>query len=168
MNRAVFFDRDGVLNRDCGYLYRCEDFVWLEGAPEAVAWLNQRGWLVLVVTNQSGVARGYYGEEQVRQLHSWMNDQLSRYGGRVDDFFYCPHLPGAPVSRYDLDCDCRKPRPGMIERACAKWDVDRGRSLLIGDKDSDVEAAQRAGIRGVKYVGGNLWRLVERLVNHGG
>lgn len=160
--RAVFFDRDGTLNVDTAYLFRTEDFRWTEDAPEAVRFANERGFLVIVVTNQSGVARGYFGEADVRRLHGWMNDDLARTGAHIDAFYYCPHLPGAAVAAYDVDCDCRKPKPGLVDRACADFGVDRAASLLIGDAPRDLACAAAAGVRGVRYEGGSLLALLRR------
>ena len=122
----MFFDRDGVLNVDCGYVGSVDRFVWLTGAREAVRLANVRGFLVFVVTNQSGVARGLYDEASVRALHDHMQAELTAIGGHVDEFCYCPHLPDAERSEYALDCDCRKPKPGMICNLVARWRGRRG------------------------------------------
>ncbi len=158
--KALFLDRDGTLNVDTDFLHRIEDFVWLPGAPEAVRWANDHGYLVIVVTNQSGVARGYFPEEDVQHLHDWMNEDLKRFGAHIDAFYYCPHLPDGPLPAYAKVCDCRKPKPGLIEAACRDYDIDRNASLLIGDAPRDVECAERAGVRGVRYEGGSLLDLV--------
>lgn len=164
--KAVFFDRDGVLNRDDGYVHDKEHFHWIEGAREAIARLSQEGWLLFVVTNQSGIARGYYTEEDVQQLHREINEELATYGGHITEFFYCPHLPGAKVKKYDQLCHCRKPEPGMILKALEKYHIPKDRAILFGDGQRDVEAAQRAGIRGVLYTGGNLDEFVRaHLIN---
>lgn len=160
-NKAVFFDRDGVLNVDIHYLYRSADFVWQEDAIEALQYCRQQGYLLIVITNQSGVARGYYTEEDVRRLHAWMNGQLRAYGVQIDAFYYCPHHPQGKVAPYNVVCSCRKPAAGMVEAACAAYNVDKGASLLIGDSESDMLCADAAGIRGVKYQGGSLLRLVQ-------
>lgn len=154
--RAVFFDRDGVLNEDTGYVHRWEELQWVPGARELVGRLTREGWLLFVVTNQSGVARGYYSEQDVRQLHEAMNQEFARYGGRITEFSYCPHLPGAPVKAYDVNCSCRKPKPGMILQLLEKYSINKQKALLIGDSPRDVEAAERAGIRGYLFTGGNL------------
>ena len=154
--KAIFFDRDGVLNEDDGYVHSMDRLRWVEGAREAVARLSKEGWLLFVVTNQSGVARGYYREEDVRLLHEEMNEEFRRYGGEITEFFYCPHLPGAKVAMYDKVCSCRKPAPGMILEAMDKYGLSRERCFLFGDGERDMEAAQRAGIRGFRFYGGNL------------
>lgn len=157
---AVFFDRDGVLNHDSGYTYRIEDFRWMDGAIEAIRRLNDQGWYVFVVTNQAGVARGYYEEADVQKLHAWMNEDLYRYGAHVDDFRYCPHHIDGTVENYSMACACRKPAPGMILDLMDHWPVDVPRSALIGDKESDLEAAAKAGVRGVRYIRGSICQLI--------
>lgn len=154
---ALFLDRDGVLNEDPGYVHRWEDFRWIPGAREAVAAFNQAGWWVFVVTNQSGVGRGYYAEDDVIALHARMADSLAEVEARIDAFYYCPHHPDAQVEAYrHPDPPDRKPNPGMILRALAEWPVDLSRSILVGDKDSDLEAAARAGLRALHFTGGDL------------
>lgn len=159
---AVFFDRDGTLNVDKDYLYRIEEFEWMEDAPQAIRWANQKGFLVIVVTNQSGVARGYFTEDDVLRLHEWMNEDLVRAGAHIDAFYYCPHLPNGRVDAYAKECNCRKPKPGLIERACVDFDIDKEASIVIGDKPRDVECAEAAGVRGVLYEGGSLLQLLKK------
>ena len=161
MKPAVFFDRDGVLNREVHYLYKIEDFCWMDGAIEAIRYCNQRGWYVFVVTNQSGIARGYYTEADVQRLHQWMNIELAKENAHIDDFFYCPHHAKGTVAEYSLDCDCRKPGIGMIKQAMQTYEVDLQHSILIGDKLSDVECAKNAGMQGIIFKGGNLLKLVQ-------
>ena len=154
---ALFLDRDGVLNEDEGYVYRWEDFRWIPGAREAVAAFNRAGWLVIVVTNQSGVGRGFYSEADVHALHARMAQDLAKVGGRIDAFYHAPHHPDAPLDAYrHPDPPDRKPNPGMILRALSEWPIDKAASILVGDKPSDLEAALRAGIRGVLFEGGDL------------
>lgn len=162
---AVFFDRDGVLNEDYDYVHKVADFVWVEGAREAILHCNQRGWLVFVVTNQSGVARGYYDEADIAVLHAHMQADLAAIGAHIDDFRHCPHHPKAEVAAYRQACDCRKPEPGMILDLMRSWPVDAPRSLLIGDKQRDLDAAAAAGIKGHLFTGGNLAELLRRLVD---
>ena len=157
---AVFFDRDGVLNRDLGYVGDRARFRWIDGAIEGIRAANMLGALAFVVTNQSGVARGLYDEAAVLALHETMQADLLAQGARLDDIRYCPHLPDATVAAYRQTCPCRKPAPGMILDLINRWPVDPARSLLIGDKESDMEAARRAGIRGVLYRGGPLAEVV--------
>ena len=153
---AVFFDRDGVINADLGYVGDASRFVLLPGAAEGVRAAAEAGALCFLVTNQSGVARGFYTEADVEALHGHMAGLLAREGARFDAIRWCPHLPEAPLAAYRSDCACRKPKPGMILDLMQKWPVDRSRSAMIGDKPSDVEAARAAGIKGVLYEGGPL------------
>ena len=157
---AVFFDRDGVLNHDTGYVHTAEAFVWTDEAMAAIGQVNAAGWLAIVVTNQSGIARGHYGPEAVNALHQWMQAELRRHGAHIDAFYYCPHHVDGVVAELAADCACRKPNPGMLLAAFEDWGVDRERSFLIGDKASDLEAARRAGIRGYLFEGRGLLRLV--------
>ncbi|MGA0606176.1 D-glycero-alpha-D-manno-heptose-1,7-bisphosphate 7-phosphatase [Phenylobacterium sp. VNQ135] len=158
---ALFLDRDGVLNEDRGYVYRWEDFIWIPGAREVVAAFNKAGWLVIVVTNQSGVGRGYYAEEDVHALHARMQEDLAQAGGRIDAFYHAPQHPEAPIETYrHPDPPLRKPNPGMLLQAMADWPIDREASLMIGDKPSDLEAALRAGVRGVLFEGGDLYAFL--------
>jgi D-glycero-D-manno-heptose 1,7-bisphosphate phosphatase len=137
---AIFFDRDGVLNVDGGFVHRVEDFRWIEGAREAVKLVNDAGPYVIVVTNQSGVARGYFGEEDVQRLHAWIARDLAQHGAHIDAFYYCPYLDDANVAAYRIvDHPDRKPNPGMILRALSDFGVDPGRAVLIGDKASDLD-----------------------------
>ena len=153
---AIFFDRDGVINADHGYVGDVMRFELLPGAAAGVRAANAAGVLAFLVTNQSGVARGFYTEADVAILHRHMAEVLARDGAHFDDIRYCPHLPEAAVAAYRLDCSCRKPKPGMILDLMAHWPVDRARSTMIGDKPSDMAAARAAGIRGILYEGGAL------------
>jgi D-glycero-D-manno-heptose 1,7-bisphosphate phosphatase len=158
---AAFLDRDGVLNRDDGYVHRAEQIVWMEGAIDAVRWLNDHGYYVFVVTNQGGVAHGYYTEEHVHELHFWMQQQLQRHGAHIDCFEHSPYHPDGKVERYSRESELRKPQPGMILKLQRDWTTDPTRSFLVGDRDSDVEAAIAAGIPGYKFESGSLIDLVK-------
>ncbi len=161
---AAFLDRDGVLNVDNGYTHKVRDLQWIPGAREAVRLLNDRGNLVFVVTNQSGVARGLYDEEAVHRFHDQMQLELREIGAHVDEFAYCPHLPDGTVPAYAQACSCRKPATGMLQRLADKWDIRREASFLIGDTESDIACSRSFGIRGHAFSGGNLMELVEGIL----
>lgn len=162
---AAFFDRDGVFNQDQGYVHRVEDLVWIPGGPQAVRRLNDLGYLVIVVTNQSGIGRGYYDEASMHAIHEALAAHLATEGGRIDAFYFAPHHEEALEERYrHPDHPDRKPNPGMLLRAMQAFPIDKTRSFLIGDKPSDMEAARRAGVRGHLFTGGDLDALVRRIV----
>jgi histidinol-phosphate phosphatase family protein len=160
--KAAFLDRDGVLNRRAGphdYVKSPAEFAWLDGAREGVLRLNREGWLVLVVSNQRGIARGLMSAADLEAIHALARRGLAERGARVDAFYVCPHG--------DEDaCGCRKPQPGLIVRAAEEWSVDLGASLLVGDDPRDVEAARRAGVGRVRQMpsDGHLARELEALL----
>ncbi len=147
MERVIFLDRDGTLNEEVNYLYRKEDLRILDGVPEAIHELKARGFKIVVVTNQAGVARGYYKEEDVKKLHSYMNELLAASQGEIDHFFYCPHHPYHGIGAYKCRCHCRKPETGLLEMAEQYYDVDKERSWMVGDKWTDIQAGIRYGVR---------------------
>ena len=159
---AVFFDRDGVLNRDVGYVYEPGKFEWTEGAREAVKLVNDAGYFAFVITNQSGVARGFYEESDVHALHHWMADQLAAIGAHIDAFEYCPDHPDAIIERYRRVNERRKPGPGMITDLLARFPVAADKSILIGDQPTDLAAARAAGIRGLLFQDRNLEAFVRQ------
>lgn len=153
---AIFFDRDGVLNHDDNYVGSADRFRWIDGAKDAVRMANDHGYYVFVVTNQAGVARGFYGEEDVRSLHRWIAADLRESGAWVDDWRFCPFHLDAAIEAYRGSHPWRKPEPGMLLDLMDHWPVDRERSLLIGDQESDLAAAKSAGVRAEQFTGGNL------------
>lgn len=159
---AAFLDRDGVINVDHGYVHRPEQFEWVAGAPAAIKWLNEHGFLVIVVTNQAGIARGYYSEQQFLKFMEWINARLKEYGAHLDATYYCPHHPHEGVDPYVRICECRKPAPQLLRKAISDWNVDVKRSVMIGDKESDILAACNAGLTGELFPGGNLLDFVNK------
>lgn len=161
---AAFLDRDGVLNADTGYPHRPEQIRWTDGAFEAVKALNDAGYFVFVVTNQAGVAHGLYGEDAVERLHGWMNAQLMARGAHIDDWRYCPFHPEGRIAAYRAAHPWRKPESGMLLDLIVRWPVDLGRSFLVGDRESDLEAARKAGVAGHLFTGGSLLAFVSAIM----
>jgi D-glycero-D-manno-heptose 1,7-bisphosphate phosphatase len=161
---ALFLDRDGVLNLEKSYLHKQADFEWMPGAREAIRLANDKGWFTFVVTNQAGVAHGYYEEPDIHALHAFMQEELAAVGAHIDAFEYCPHHPEGLQGAYKKHCDRRKPGPGMIRDLMKNWPLDSQRSFLVGDMPHDVAAAESAGIRGYRFPGGNLLDFVKPLL----
>jgi D-glycero-D-manno-heptose 1,7-bisphosphate phosphatase len=154
--RALFLDRDGVLNEDVGYVGSRDRVALIDGAVAAVRRANAAGYRVFVVTNQSGVARGYFTEEDVQALHAWMQARFAQEGARIDAFRYCPHHPEGVVPAYTQACACRKPAPGLFHALIREHGIDPARSLMIGDSERDLAAARAAGIPAHLFPGGDL------------
>jgi D-glycero-D-manno-heptose 1,7-bisphosphate phosphatase len=162
---AAFFDRDGVINIDHGYVGDPSRFELVEGAARAIALCRQAGYLIFVVTNQAGVARGFFDEDAVEALHRHMKALLAGEGAAIDDVRYCPHHPDAKLARYRKVCSWRKPGAGMILDIARHWPVDLARSFLVGDKASDMEAAAAAGMPGFLYERGPLDQFVTDVIS---
>lgn len=151
MKRGAFLDRDGVINLDREYVYRREDFSFIDGVFEAARRLKSAGFALVVVTNQSGIGRGLFSEQQLATLTAWMQQQFAKQRAALDGFYYCPHHPTDAVGEYHFTCDCRKPQPGMLLSAARDLGVSLDASVMFGDRASDLQAAQAAGVP-VRYL----------------
>ncbi len=165
-NKVVFLDRDGVINIDKGYVYQKKDFIFINGAIEALQYLQSLNYQLIVVTNQSGIARGFFEEKDFKSLSKYMLETLESSNILIKDIFFCPHLPNAVIKKYDKTCSCRKPKSGMIEDAIKKYNIDRENSILIGDSQRDIEAGKSAKIKSFLFKGDNLYNFVlENIIN---
>lgn len=144
--KVVFLDRDGTINEEKGYLHRLEDLILIPGAAKAIGLLNANGYKTVVVTNQAGVARGYYTEGDVRVLHESLNERLKQEGAHIDLFFYCPHHPQHGIGEFKKECGCRKPASGMLAMAEQYFNVDKSHSYMIGDNAGDMGAGSNYGV----------------------
>jgi len=155
--KAVFLDRDGVINKEKNFVTSWEEFEFIDGIFENIKKLNKAGFLVIVVTNQSGISRGFYTEETLKEIHDKMIKIMENNGAHIDDIFYCPH--------YDDNCSCRKPNPGMILEAAKKYNIDLSKSWVVGDSERDIEAGRRAGCKTILVkVNTNIKDVVERII----
>ena len=157
---AVFLDRDGVINKEKDYIHKIDDFEWVEGAKESIKYLNNKGYYVFVATNQSGIARGYYSERDVILLHTYINNELKKINAFIDEFFFSPYHPDNTKEFLQLS-HLRKPNTGMLDLAASKWPIDKSRSFLVGDKDTDIECAEKFSIRGHLFKDGNLLDFIK-------
>jgi D-glycero-D-manno-heptose 1,7-bisphosphate phosphatase len=146
---AVFLDRDGTINEQMGYVNHLTRFIILSGVAEGIRLLNGHGFHVVVVSNQSGVARGYFPIDLVHEIHDFMKAYFRKNRAAVDGIFFCPHHPGGSVPEYAIQCNCRKPKIGLIEQACNRMDIDLSRSYVVGDRCDDIELAERARMKGI-------------------
>lgn len=161
---AVFFDRDGVLNVDRGYICRPRELAWIPGAIEAIRMLNKRGYFIFVVTNQSGIARGLITEDEVHDFHEYMAQEAEVQGAIIHSFYVCPHHPEGVMENYSSICNCRKPSIGLIEEACLEWRVDLNGSFVVGGNQRDLDTAKGARIPGYRFVEGNLYDFVKEIL----
>ena len=165
--RVVFLDRDGTINVEVGYLAKPEDFVLIDGAAEAIKLLNDAGFAVVVVSNQSGVARGYFTEEDVMKVNDKMLFELNMKGAFVDAVYYCPHHPDFGDEEYKVDCDCRKPKTGMVEKAKEELGISTEGSFVVGDHKGDIELGKNIGAKTVLLLSGHGAEEAEKLENEG-
>lgn len=146
MKRAVFLDRDGTINKEVNYLYKKEDFIFIPKTIEAIRIFHELEYKVIVITNQAGVARGYYKKQDVEMLHRYIDKLLISENTYIDAYYYCPHHPEGNVEKYKIKCNCRKPNHGMIDQAVKDFDIDLSKSIIVGDKEIDVKTGKNAGI----------------------
>jgi D-glycero-D-manno-heptose 1,7-bisphosphate phosphatase len=142
MNKALFLDRDGVVNKEKNYLYKIEDFEFIDGVFETCKYFQDKGYLIIIITNQAGIARGKYTEKDFEKLTMWMIEEFKKENINISKVYHCPHHPD-----FTGECECRKPKPGMIIEAKKEFDIDLDKSILVGDKNSDIEAGLNAGIK---------------------
>jgi D-glycero-D-manno-heptose 1,7-bisphosphate phosphatase len=146
---AIFIDRDGTINEQMGYVNHLSRFILLPRVAEAIRMLNESGFLALIVSNQAGAARGYFPPSLTEEVNERMKKGLARCGARLDGIYYCPHHPRSVLPELRIDCDCRKPRRGLIDQACRDFEVDMSRSFVVGDRCLDIELGFRCGLRGI-------------------
>lgn len=164
---AAFLDRDGTLNVDKGYVFKTDDFTWLNSSKKAIKFLNENGYYVFVITNQSGIGRGYYTFKDLTKLHKYMNEDLSKMSARIDDFFYSPYHPDNVSDQFDHLSNLRKPNTGMLELAFMKWKIDKNKSFMIGDKQHDVECGEKFGIKGYLFNQkiNSLFEMIQNIIS---
>ena len=159
---VVVFDRDNTLVHDEGYTHEVEKLKWIIGAKEAILALNNSGYLVCIVTNQAGIARGYYSEEAMHTFHQAMQKDLQKIGAHIDSFFFCPHHLDGKIKALSIACECRKPKTGMLQQLNEKFQINTKKSVMIGDADKDMQCAKDYGIKGILYNDGSVLDLVTK------
>lgn len=163
MRKVIFLDRDGTINVEKSYLHKWEDFEFEKNAIEGLKKLKDLGYEFIVVTNQSGIGRGYYTEEDLVTLNNQMTEKLKEFGIEILECFYCPHHPEKGIGKYKVDCNCRKPNPGMLLEGIKKYDVDVENSFMIGDKKGDLEAGKKAGLKSILVLTGYGKKIEEEV-----
>ena len=152
--RAVFIDRDGTISEEVGYINHPSRFRVFPYSAPAIKLLNDAGWLAVVITNQAGVARGYFSESMIQLVHENLQQELASLNARLDGIYYCAHHPSVGEPPYRVDCDCRKPKPGLVNRAAEEMNIDLSASWMIGDRYGDIEMARNAGVRSAFVLSG--------------
>lgn len=160
-NKAIFLDRDGVINIDKGYVHKIEDFKFYPGVFEALKKLQDADYKLLIVTNQSGIALDYYTEEDFFRLTDYMLSEFSKRGIKIDKVYYCPHHENGTNPKYTMKCDCRKPESGMIKQGIEEFNIDPSKSFLVGDKENDIKAAHKEGIKAILVKTGHGMKYVD-------
>jgi D-glycero-D-manno-heptose 1,7-bisphosphate phosphatase len=154
MNKAVFIDRDGTISEEVGYINHASRFRLFPYSASAIKLLNDNGWLAIITTNQAGVARGYFTEEMISTVHQRLTDGIESEGAKLDGIYYCAHHPSLGEAPYRLECDCRKPKPGLISKAAQDLEIDLSESWMVGDRYSDIEVARNAGVKSAFVLSG--------------
>lgn len=157
-NKAVFLDRDGTINIDKEYVHRIEDFEFIDGAIEGIRMLNENDFKVIVISNQSGIGRGYYTEKDVELLHNFINLELAKHNAHINAFYYCAHHPTEAIGKFRIKCNCRKPETGLFKKAIVDFNIDIKKSFLVGDKSIDIEAGNRIGLITILLRAGSHYR----------
>ena len=147
MKSALFLDRDGIVNIDKKYIYKKDEFEFMDGIFELCKFFSNKGFLIFIITNQAGIGRGYYSENDFMILTEWMKDKFNQKDIIIDDVYYCPHHLTHGIGKYKIDCECRKPNPGMILNIADRYSIDLNNSILVGDKISDIKAGIAANIK---------------------
>lgn len=163
--KAVFLDRDGTINVEKNYLYKIEDFEFIEGVLEALKKLSDAGFLLIIITNQSGIARGYYTEKDYGILNSWLLETFAKNGIKISASYFCPHLPDASVERYRTICNCRKPNTGLFEQAVNDFNIDLKKSFAIGDKIRDLAICEKSECKGFLIGNNETTEIIEKVRN---
>ena len=161
-NKAIILDRDGTINVEKDYLHKIEDFEFEKGVIEGLKILSELGYIFVVVTNQSGIARGYYTEEDLQNLNLYINKLLEKEGLKIEKFYYCPHHPEKGIGKYKVECNCRKPNTGMLEEAIKEFNIDREKSFMVGDNISDVKAGINAAVTSILVKTGHGMENIEK------
>lgn len=165
LTSAIFLDRDNTLTKDDGYTFEITQFQWMPGAPKALRAFHEKNIPVFIVTNQGGIGRGFFTIKDMQAFHQHLHLMVKSIGGKIHDIAYCPHHPLAIFDEFKTPCRCRKPKPGMLFDLAKKWQLDLSSSVMIGDRESDFEAGQRAGCHSYLYNGDSLYNLAKKVIS---